>query len=187
MKISRLQENNCGLLVIDFQEKFESRIHNWDYILGGCLRLIKFFRLIQAPIVVTEQYPKALGSTVGVIREALSGLDIPYTAKTAFSSCGSDDIKREIEKQRKTQWVLSGIEAHVCVQQTALDLLETGYEVFLPADAVGSQRSEDCEFALDRMRGVGAVISTSESLMLEALKDSKHELFKQTSAILKDR
>src|SRR5688572_5423255 len=113
MKISRLQESNCGLLVIDFQEKFASRIQNWDYILGGCMRLIKFFRLIQAPIVVTEQYPKALGSTVTQIRETFSGFDIPYRAKTAFSSCGADDIKREIEKHKKTQWVLSGIESHV--------------------------------------------------------------------------
>jgi nicotinamidase-related amidase len=187
MKISRLQERNCGLLVIDFQEKLVPRVQNGNSVVASAVQLIQFFRLIDAPIVITEQYPKGLGPSIGEIRKALSGLEIPYTPKTTFSACGAEDLKREVEKQKKSQWVVSGIEAHVCVQQTVFDLLELGCEIFLPADAVGSQRLEDREFALARMKSLGVTISTSESLIFEVLRDSQHPLFKQTSAMLKDR
>ncbi len=187
MKISRLQEKNCGLLVIDLQEKFAPRIQNWDYVVAGCIRLIKFFRLINAPIVITEQYPKGLGATIPSVKVALEGTGVSYTEKTEFSSCGADNLKKDVLKHNRSQWLVCGIEAHVCIQQTVFDLLEMNQEVFLAEDAISAQRMEDREVALRRMASLGVAISTSESLIFETLKDAKHPLFKQASTIVKDR
>ena len=186
--IPRLRENSCGLLVIDMQERFASVIADWQPTLQASIRLIRFFHLIQAPIVVTEQYPKGLGHTVAEIRDALEAggaMNCAPTEKTTFSSCGSAECEKALEAAHRDQWVLCGIETQVCVQQTAFDLLELGRETFLAVDAIGSRRPLDREVALERMARAGAVLSTSESLIFETLRDSTHPLFKQASALVK--
>jgi nicotinamidase-related amidase len=184
-KILRAEEKSCGLLIIDLQEKFASRIHNWEGILASTLRIIHFFRLIQAPIAITEQYPKGLGATVAEVKEALAE-GSSYVSKTSFSSCGTEDLRKMVKTFGRRQWILCGIEAHVCVQQSVFDLLEMGFDVFLPVDAISSQRPTDREMALQRMFQAGAVLSTSESLIFEILRDAQHPLFKQASQIVKN-
>ena len=185
IKISRISEGTCGLLVIDLQEKFVPVIRNWDSILAASVRLVRFFRLLRMPIVVTEQYPKKLGSTVPELQKALAGEEWIANAKTCFSSCGNDELKHLLRTQQRRQWVLCGIEAHVCVQQTAFDLLEEEYEVFLAVDAIGSRHAIDCEIALKRIAQVGGVLSTTETLFFEILRDAKHPLFKEASVLIK--
>jgi len=105
--------------------------------------------------------------------------------KTAFSVCGSDLCRKVIEMVKRPQWVVCGIEAHVCVQQTVLGLIDLGHDVFLPADAVSSRHPYDEKIALERMARAGAVITTAESLVFEALRDAKHPHFKEALALVK--
>ena len=184
-KILRLRENSCGLLVIDLQERFAPVVANWPPTIQASIRLIRFFRLIQAPIIVTEQYPKGLGHTVAEIRNELENPGASALAKTTFSSCAAAECKKALEATGRTQWVLCGIETHVCIQQTGFDLLELGFEPFLAVDAISSRHASDREVALERMARAGATLSTSESLIFEALRDSTHPLFKQASALVR--
>ena len=183
--IHRLTEGACGLLVIDLQEKFAPVIADWNSVLSASIRLARFFHLLRAPIAVTEQYPKGLGATVPELRDVLSAQPWAAAAKTSFSCCGTAELRNAIQARGCRQWLLCGIEAHVCVQQTVFDLLEQGFEVFLAADAIGSRRASDRQTALQRMAAAGAEVSTSESLIFEILRDAKHPLFKQASALVK--
>jgi isochorismate hydrolase len=180
---SRLIESSAALLVIDVQEKLKPVVENWDFLVGRCCRLIQFFKLINAPIRVTEQYPKGLGASVKEICSACA--DVPALSKTCFSCCGSDELKKSIESVHRKQWILAGIESHVCVLQTAFDLLSMDCEVFVAVDALSSRHTMDHQYAIKRMRDAGVVISTSESLMFEILRDSKHPAFKEASALVK--
>ncbi len=181
--MTRLSENSCGLLIVDLQEKFVPVIRNWDSTVAMSIRLIRFFQLIKAPIIVTEQYPKGLGATVSVIRDAVG--ETKALTKTTFSSCGTEELKKAIADAGRRQWVVCGIEAHVCVLQTVFDLLELGNEVFVAVDAISSRHVTDQAVAQDRMACAGAVLSTSESLMFEAMRDAKHPVFKHASALVK--
>ena len=134
---------------------------------------------------MTEQYPRGLGTTVPEVREALAGEAAWTLAKTRFSSAGTPELLRPFRDARRRQWMICGIETHVCIQQTAFDLLDEGFEVFLAADAVGSRRVEDRDAALARMARAGVVVSTSEALVFELLRDAAHPLFKQASALVK--
>lgn len=184
-KILRAEESSCGLIVIDLQEKFAFRIQGWDSMISSCIKLIRFFQMLKAPMIVTEQYPKGLGHTVSEIQEVLHEIKSDIVTKTVFSACGTPELQNTLEKHSRKQWILCGIEAHVCVQQTAFDLLNLGYEIFIPVDAVNSQRTSDCQVALERMSQAGAVLSTSESLIFEILRDAKHPFFKETLTLLK--
>jgi len=172
-------------LVIDLQEKFAPVIHDWDSVLGASTRLIRFFHLLQAPIVVTEQYPKGLGKTVRQIRDSLGDSGFSMSEKMLFSACETAGLKQVIRKKRRRQWIVCGIESHVCVQQTALDMRDSGLEVFLAVDAVGSRHPTDRYIALERMTRAGAILSTSESLIFEILRDARHPLFKRAAAIVR--
>lgn len=183
--IKRLEEKSCALLVVDLQEKFVPVVSNWEDTVKATVRLIRFFRLIQAPVVATEQYPKGLGHTVSPILEALKGNPTPVLEKTAFSVCASELCRKVIEMVKRPQWVVCGIEAHVCIQQTVFDLLDLGHDVFLPADAVSSRHPYDEKTALERMARDGAVVTTSESLVFDALRDAKHPHFKEAVALVK--
>jgi nicotinamidase-related amidase len=181
----RLDEAAVGLLVVDVQERFAPVIHEWAGLLDRVGRLIRFFRLLKAPIGVTEQYPKGLGATVPEVCEALGGEAAWTLAKTRFSATGTPELLKPLKDSGRRQWVVCGVEAHVCIQQTVLDLLDEGYGVFVPADAVSSRRPSDRDAALTRMARAGAVVSTSESLVFEVLRDATHPLFKQASMLVK--
>jgi hypothetical protein len=184
-KVARLTEKESALWVIDIQQRFEPIIDHWDMMVVRCCRLINFFKLLQAPIQVVEQYPKGLGVTVTQIQSALGNYYSDVHPKTCFSGCGNQELTTAAQKAGRKQWVLCGIESQVCVQQTAFDLLDLGYEVFLAADAVSSRHVIDYQMSLDRMRAAGVIVTTSEALIFEVLRDSKHPLFKEASNIVK--
>jgi isochorismate hydrolase len=185
MPFNRLHPELSGLLVIDMQDKFPPLIRRWELILGRCIRLIHFYRLMRSPILATEQYPKGLGHTVPKVKDALSLTDAILMEKTCFSSAGSPQLREQILALGKRQWVICGIETHVCVQQTAFDLLQLGLEVFLPTDAASSRNETDHDVAVQRMRRADVNISTSESLIFEALQDSTNPAFKQAINLVK--
>ncbi len=138
------------------------------------------FRLAHA--TATEQYPQGLGPTTAELSSRLGTI----AAKTAFSCAACDAIAGELERLPVRQWLVVGIEAHVCVLQTVMDLLSAGFRVFVAVDAVGSRHEIDCRVALARMESSGATLTTCESALFEWCADSSAPQFKQLSQLIKE-
>lgn len=145
--------------------------------------LLKTAALLNIPVHATEQYPKGLGNTEPEILKLLPEHTQMYE-KTIFSATGAEGFLTNLEASGRKQVVLVGMEAHVCVIQTAIELSNQGYQVFVIADAVCSRQRESYETALLRMRQAGIIISDAESILFEWIKDAKHENFKSVQSLL---
>jgi len=181
-----LEADLAALVVIDVQEKMLATIQSSqpEQIIDRMLRLIGTADLLGLPILWTEQYPKGLGPTDGRLRDRLGPGRSPIVK--SMCSCWRDDaFKRAIEQTHREQIILAGLETHVCIQQTALDLLRVDYGVFVAADAVGSRRLTDMQTALERMRCAGVEVSTSESLMFELIERCDHPKFRDFLKLVK--
>jgi len=172
-----------ALLIIDIQERILPVISNYQRIVDNTLKLIKGFKVMSLPIYFTEQYPKGLGPTVSSITEELGDLK-PFD-KMSFSCSGAGDLFEEFKKKNLSQIVVCGIESHVCVQQTVLDLIENGFQVNSAVDAVSSRKEIDYSTSLERMRDQGAEITTTESILFELLNVCGTPQFKDISKIVK--
>lgn len=172
------------LLVIDVQERLLPVIEEHESVLKHCGRIVQAAGIQGVPIVCTEQYPKGLGPTVEPLRGLLG--DAPVREKLTFSCCGADGLIEELWSKGRPQVVVVGIEAHVCVQQTVLDLLAAGFGVYVAADAVSSRRALDRWAALDRMRQAGAVVTTTEAVIFEWLRVAGSEEFRQVARLVKE-
>lgn len=170
------------LMVVDLQERLLPAIHDHDSVVEASRRMIEAARLMQLPILLTEQYPEGLGATAGPIRGALG--DVSAATKTRFSAC-VEPVVNALRDLGRPHVIVVGIEAHVCVQQSALDLLRLGYTTYVCADAVGSRRTLDRDTALERMRQAGALITTTESITFELLGEAGTDLFKRVLKIVK--
>lgn len=181
---ARLTLDRTVLVVIDLQERFKDLIHGMDQVLARSERLIAFCRQLEIPVIVTEQYPRGLGSTVPSIREACR----PFSAveKTTFSCAGDAGFMTALRATGRDQVILCGIETHVCVYQTACDLLREGLQVALAADAVSSCRAADRDLGLQRMRDIGADVMGAQMIMFEIIRDAAAPEFKKVSALLKN-
>ena len=178
-----LEPPQTALLIIDIQERILPVINNHKMVVENTLKLIKGFKVLQLPIYFTEQYPKGLGPTHKSISDELGNIQ-PFD-KMSFSCSGAGNLFEEFEKKNLSQIVVCGIEAHVCVQQTVLDLIENKLQVNLAADAVSSRKEIDYKVALDRMRHHGAEITTTESVLFELLKVCGTDQFRAISKIVK--
>jgi nicotinamidase-related amidase len=178
-----LKPETSALLIIDIQEKILPVINNHQTVVDNTLKLIKGFKALGLPIFYTEQYPKGLGTPVRSIKNELGDLE-PFD-KMSFSCSGAGDLFEELKMKKLSQIVVCGVEAHVCVQQTVLDLIENGLQVNLAADSVSSRKEIDCITALDRMRYHGAEITTEESILFELLNVCGTPQFKEVSKICK--
>ncbi len=178
-----LDRNAVVLMVIDYQEKLVPKILGVDTILEKAVKLIRFARELEIPILCTEQYPKGLGSTVGTITAELA--NVPRLEKTAFGCLGDPKIAQTIGNTGKKQLLLTGIEAHVCVMQTALAALTDGYEVFVPRDAVGSRIESEYEAGLHRLEKAGAELVTTEMALFELLREAGTPEFKKALPLIK--
>ena len=178
-----LKKESTALLIIDMQERILPVIRNYETVLENTVKLIKGFKTMQLPIYFTEQYPKGLGPTSQIILNELEG----YSAyqKMSFSCSGAENLFDELHKKKLLQIVVTGIESHVCVQQTVLDLIANNYQVNLAADAVSSRKEIDYNIALDRMRTLGAEVTTTESILFELLEVCGTLEFKEISKIVK--
>lgn len=179
----RLETRHVQALCIDIQERLFPHIHQHDDLVDRCSRLIRGLRVLDVPITVTEQYVKGLGPTIPAIREALG--DHQAHEKMTFSCCGVHAIEAAILGSGRNQVLLFGIETHVCVLQTALDLLSQGRTVIVVEDAVSSRSATDKRVAIERMRQHGAIITTVESILFELLGTSGTDTFKAISALVK--
>ena len=175
--------SDTGLLVVDVQQKLIGLIDGHAPLVWNIRRLIDGAKLLGVPILATEQYPQGLGPTAA---ELLPLLDKVFD-KTAFSCGGCAELCRALETTNKRKWLVCGIEAHVCVQQTVLDLLAEGFSIYVAADAVGSRGRFDYEIALRRMEASGATLTTVESALFEWCQDSKAPQFKQISKLVQEK
>ena len=174
-----MTRTNTALLVVDVQQKFMPVIRKPEMLVWNIRRLVNGAGLFEIPVAATEQYPQGLGSTV----EPLAGLIKATYEKTTFSCREAGDLFRSWASSGVSNIVITGIELHVCIQQTVLDLISEGFCLFLPVDALSSQRAEDGEQALIRMRYAGAVGTTTESILFEWCETAQDPNFKQISSL----
>jgi isochorismate hydrolase len=181
-----LNSDNSLLIVVDLQTKLSNVMPSEMASLTtqNTLKLIEAANKLDIPMLVTEQYPQGLGATEEIITESLS-LSTPIFEKTGFSCCASAEFCDALETSEHGQVILVGQETHVCVLQTALDLLQRGRQVFVVADAVSSRSPEHKLNALQRMQHHGVVVTNYESVLFEWLKDAKHPHFKTISALVR--
>ncbi|XP_063680687.1 isochorismatase domain-containing protein 1-like isoform X2 [Bolinopsis microptera] len=181
MSVGRLIASRTAMFCCDMQDKFRPSIRHFPAILSNANRMLQSAKLLDIPLVVTEQYPKGLGSTC-------SELDIDHCSincpKTKFSMMIPEVKSYLEEKKTRKSIVLFGIEAHVCIQQTAIDLISLGYEVHVIVDATSSRTDTDRVFAFQRMRQAGVFLTTSESMILTLAGGSDHPQFKQLQKII---
>jgi len=179
--MTTLKTQTTALLLIDVQERINGVMADQGHLSRHAV-FLEAFAVLDLPVVTTEQYPKGLGPTVPELAHLL-----PETAveKSTFSCARQSEAMAAIEAAGRKQIVVTGIETHVCVLQTALDLLEKGYEVHVPHDAVNSRRASDKEWALHRMAAAGAVITTTESVLFELLERCGTDQFKAVSRLVK--
>lgn len=178
-----LQREKTALLIIDIQEKIIRVMLSSEIIIQNTLKLIEGFKILGSPIFVTEQYPKGLGETENRIKESLK--EIVPMQKLSFSCSGAGELFETLKYRNIKQVAVAGIESHVCVQQTALDLLANGFQVSLAADACSSRKETDYNMALERMRTAGVIITSTEAILFELLNVCGTEEFKKISEIVK--
>ena len=142
------------------------------------------FQILNLPVIVTEQYPKGLGRTAEEILFSLPP-EFEFIEKTAFSSCGASAFMDKLKATGATQIALCGLETHVCINQTAHDLLNEGFEVHILTDCVSSRFTQDKEAALRKMQASGVVPSSVEMALFELMRDAKHEQFKEIQNLIK--
>lgn len=175
------------LLIIDAQERLAAAIPEdvRERTVSNINRLINSAKILEIPIISTEQYPQGLGHTIEAIREQLPESAAP-TKKTCFSCCTAAGFERALTEQpKRKQVVLVGMEAHICIIQTASGLQRWGYQVFVAADAICSRHPEKATNALERMRHSGIQVSNTESVAFEWLSDSEHAQFREVSRLFK--
>ncbi|MCA9240970.1 MAG: hydrolase [Planctomycetales bacterium] len=170
------------LLVVDVQERLAPAIRGIDRVVWNVRRLIDGAAALGVPAVATEQAPKKLGATLPELAERLN----PRPEKTMFSCRQCDTALAPHRDEGRFRVLLTGIETHVCVQQTALDLLSSGWRVYLAVDAVGSRRPADHETALRRMESTGVTLTTTEAALFEWCEGADREGFKSVSSLAKE-
>jgi nicotinamidase-related amidase len=179
-----LNLEQAALAIVDMQEAFRTSIANFTQTAERIAIMVQGAKLLDLPILVTEQYPKGLGHTAAEIASVLpDGIEI--VEKTSFSSCGAGPFRSELERRVTKQVLVCGIEAHICVNQTVHDLLSEGFQVHLLTDCVSSRNLADRKAATRKMQDSGAIFSTVEMALFELMRDAKHEQFKAIQKLIK--
>jgi nicotinamidase-related amidase len=178
---SLLERDRAALLVIDVQERINSVMADQGH-LPRIEVLIEACRGLEVPVLASEQYPQGLGPTVESLASMLQE-DLP--GKLTFSCARDDGLRGAVEESGRTQILVTGIETHVCVLQTAIDLLNAGHDVHVPHDAVSSRRPADKQWALHRMAAAGATITSTESALFELLERCDTADFKTVATLIK--
>jgi nicotinamidase-related amidase len=180
----RLTPANSVVVVIDVQDKLLAKIPTAAALVRNVAFLIDTAQVLGVPVTATEQYPKGLGPTTPELARRLPP-DRP--AKTAFSCCGADNFLHELRRLERPNVVLAGMETHVCVSQTACDLLAAGLTVVLPVDALAARNALDHDTALRRLERAGAIPTSVEAVAFEWLADAAHPQFKAVSKLVIER
>lgn len=177
-----ITEDSIGL-IIDMQERLYPHIHNHEQLTKNTAILIEGLKAVGVKILVTEQYVKGLGETIPPLKSLLE--DINFIEKRAFSCCDEPLFYEELALNAPQTIIIAGIETHVCVLQTTIDLISNGYKPVIVEDCVGSRNPNDKAIAIQRMRQEGAMITSYESILFELLRYSGTEAFKKISKLVK--
>ena len=179
----RITEGNTLALVIDYQEKLIPVINNNEEVVKNTEILIKGLRELEIPIFVSQQYTKGLDETIAPGKEALGEFN-PYE-KVSFSLWGTEEIREAIKAENKKNVIVCGVEAHICVLQTVIDLIENGFNVFLVEDCIGSRKANDKKFECKRAVREGAFLTTYEAALYELTAGAGTPHFKAISKLTK--
>ena len=176
--------DDTAILVIDAQEKLMPLIQNHDQIQRNIIKLLQGAKALGVTSAATEQYPRGLGTTVEPIRNELEPFECsPIAEKTMFSCRQCEELITQLLSSGVQNLLLCGIETHICITQSALDLMSLGFRTFICADAVGSRNTLDHQLGINRMESSGAVITTVEAAIFELCMDSKNQAFKTISKL----
>lgn len=181
--MTRIRREESALLVVDVQERLLPVIDGGDEVERRVATAIAGATTLRLPVIATEQYPKGLGRTVATVAEQLGSLE--PIEKISFSCCGVEAVDRRIAETGRLTMLVVGIETHVCVLQTCLDLLERGIRPVLLADCAGSRHERDHRYAVERLRDAGVLITTLESALFEITGTAGTEEFKAISRLVK--
>ena len=178
-----LQREDTALVVVDVQGKLAQLMHNKSELFDNLRRMIQGAKILEVPILVTEQYPQGIGPTVAEIADLLT--DVEAISKTSFSCCGEETFNTALQGLNRRQILLTGIETHICVHQTALQLIDAGYEVQVVADAVSSRTPDNKTIGVNKMQVAGAVITSTETALYELLRAAEGPQFKAVLKLVK--
>jgi nicotinamidase-related amidase len=177
-----LRENAIGI-VIDIQEKLFPHMHEKDTFIKNTTRLIEGLKILGLPILISEQYTKGLGPTIPEVQHAIN--DYLPLEKISFSCCDEPDFEDKLDEFAKPVAIICGIEAHVCVMQTAIDMIKKGFTVMVVEDCITSRKLNDKNIAVQRMLQENALISTYESILFELCRVADGDEFKAVSKLVK--
>ncbi len=174
---------DTALLLIDLQEKLLPKILDSESIVLNAEFMVKVSKALNIPVFATEQYPKGLGPTVEILRTHL----VSISEKRTFSAVRDGEVLGALKSDARIKVIIIGIEAHICVLQTVIDLLNQGFHLFVCVDAVSSRYAIDVEIALQRMQQAGAILTTVEACAYEMLETADHSAFKEVSKLVQER
>ncbi len=171
------------LLIIDFQERLLKAMDDWQLLAKHMIQLSQAAALLDVPVVLTEQYKEGLGATAAQVLQAVK--DPQVLQKDHFSACLEDDFIPALHATGRKKIIVAGMEAHVCVLQTCLDLLQAGFEVQVLADAVTSRSAQNKQTGLDLLRQAGAVVTSTETVIFQWTRRANTALFREILPIIK--
>lgn len=178
-----LNEKETALILIDVQGKLAEMVYNSKNIISNIKKLVLACKALSIPIVWVEQYPAGLGETVPELSSLLKNQQA--FEKHTFNALANKEIEKKVTQLKKTQWLVCGIETHICVYQTAIGLLEKGYRVELVTDAVSSRSKSSIKMAINKLQSKGAEVTDVEMCVYELIKNSKKPVFKEILPIIK--
>ncbi|OLF35133.1 hydrolase [Psychrobacter sp. C 20.9] len=181
----RIARENTQAMIIDVQERLTPYIYDHENIVKKTVTIIKGLQALGIPIMLNEQYKKGLGDSLPELRDVLEGDNAKSFEKVTFSACDNNDTWHHLAQQNRSTVLLIGVEAHVCVLQTALDLLDNGMQPVIIGDAVGSRFPYDKKQAIRRIRRAGGIISTVETILFELCRSSEDPAFKTILNLIK--
>ena len=179
----KLDRSRAALVVVDVQEAFRPAVLDFERVAASVSVLVRGARVLGLPTIVTEQYPQGLGRTVPEVSEHLDGVE--PIEKVCFSAVQADGFSRALQEAGRDQVVLCGIESHVCVNQTAEDLLADGVEVHVAQDAVTSRTADNRALGLHKMERSGATVTSVETALFELLRQAGTPEFKEVQALIR--
>lgn len=179
----RIVKEKTIALIIDFQERIFPAIHENGKLVKNVPVLIEGLRALDVPVYVTEQYVKGLGPTIAPIALALEGIE--RVEKSSFSCCDEPRVMMDLAASGKEYVIIAGVESHVCVLQTVIDLIQNGYHPVVVTDCISSRKESDKIMALERMKYEGAILTTYEAILFELLRFSGTDTFRKISKLVK--
>lgn len=183
MEVTRLKREDSVLVMVDFQKRLMPAMRNSDKVIAQAAMLAEGCMEFDIPVLVTQQYTKGMGETVGAIARVLGNFE--HIEKKEFSCMQNSDFKRALEETGRKTVLICGCETHVCVQQTVLDMLSEGYKVYVAGDCISSRKRYTRDTALFRMSGAGAIVTNAETALFELLGSADDPHFKTISKLVK--